>query len=720
MKASMLPCTMVTILLVSQLFTAKLPAEVPPNIIVMLADDMGLGDTSAYQDLTGNSDADQIRTPQMERLARLGIRFSDAHTPSSRCSPTRYGLLTGRYPWRNRLKFWVLFGVQGDPMIERDRPTIASLMHDQGYATAMVGKWHVGLRYRQSDGRPADAWNDADLTKPMFDTPLDHGFDECWITSRSHGTSGAKPHSPQNTPEQSVGPGHIHGRSVVSATGNGKQLFDDGPDAYVLKDLGGRHSEHAIEFLERQAGQNSDPRPFFLYYASNSNHGPYTPDEEVGEVAVAGAGRSVAGNPVDTRKDFIYENDVALGRMLDFLKGHDDPRRPGHDLLENTLVIFTSDNGADNADKTATGPWRSNKGSVYEGGHRVPFIAACAAQGIGDGDDSSLGATSDSLICLTDLFSTCAELSGAKLPDWRAGEKGGEDSMSIVAALQGREFDHGPMFYHDHKEADDPAAGALRLDDPVVDGQEFPGKWKLFFDARLFRAGETQTVELFELATDPLEETDRLQEPQLAKLVEYLVKVAERHRNSGGHRLANLASDQRVRYSSQTGDEPESSQAMRVISMSNLISNTGGVPIAFEERSGFRATFHATGKDGTEKRFNTNPRGVGINGGMFDQVDEGEAIVVTFNQDIIVESAAIVAGNGQCGGFYQVGDQAPLAIYCIDADIDAKDQSGKLSDIGLVKKGVPVRFDSSPHYGIEAPGRWRLANLTVRILKDTP
>src|SRR5690606_27197934 len=111
----------------------------------------------------------------MERLARMGMRFTDAHTPSSRCSPTRYGLLTGRYPWRNRLKHWVLFGSQGDPMIERDRPTLATLFRDAGYGTAITGKWHVGLRYRRTDGSPAAGWDDADLTQPLFDTPVDHG-----------------------------------------------------------------------------------------------------------------------------------------------------------------------------------------------------------------------------------------------------------------------------------------------------------------------------------------------------------------------------------------------------------------------------------------------------------------------------------------------------------------------------------------------------------------
>ena len=131
-------------------------AELPkPNIILMMADDMGMGDTSAYLDVSGNSPEVQLHTPSMERLARLGVRFTDAHTPSTRCTTTRYGLLTGRYCWRSRLKYWVLFGAQGDPLIEPDRPTIASLLRDNGYRTAMAGKWHVGLRYRRSDGTPA-------------------------------------------------------------------------------------------------------------------------------------------------------------------------------------------------------------------------------------------------------------------------------------------------------------------------------------------------------------------------------------------------------------------------------------------------------------------------------------------------------------------------------------------------------------------------------------
>lgn len=696
---------------------SEVTAALIPNIVVMLADDMGWGDTSAYQDLTGNSDVDQIHTPQMERLARMGVRFSDAHTPSSRCTPTRYGLLTGRYPWRNRLKHFVLFGAQGDPMIERDRPTIATLLKDQGYATGMVGKWHVGLRYRRSDGQPADAWDDADLTQPMFDTPLDHGFDECWFTSRSHGSAGPKPHSPRNSPLQSVGPGHIHGRQVIGATGHGKELANDGPEAYVLKDLGGRHSEHAIEFLNQYS--QSATQPFFLYYASNSNHTPYTPDDEIDHVEVASAGRSVAGQSVKVREDFIYENDVALGRLLDYFVQHDDPRNPGHKLIENTLVIFTSDNGADVPNKSATGPWRSNKGSVYEGGHRVPFIAACPALGIGDGDDRTPGSTNHSLICLTDLYATFAEMTGQEMPDWRTGERGGEDSTSILAALKGEQLPARCLIFNDHKEGSDPAASVLRCDNPVVEGSVIKGNWKLFFDDRLLRTGEIHPVELYDLATDPQEKQDRLDDVKLSKLVEVLRQTAEEHRNSGGHRLAEMASDQRIRFEWATNHDARRDANVVTIPLAQRFSGGSHESITVETEDGLQVTFQT--RSSVEKaahRFDCNPRGLGITGGMFGQFDTGESMVVTFNRDVIVESAAIVAGNGQCGGFYQVGNQSPLAIYCIDADIDSQDQSGILSDIGIVKKGDSLRFDSSPHFGVEALGQWRIAALTIRLLKN--
>jgi len=713
------------ILCIALLFSATTSfvsaSDNPPNIIVMMADDMGMGDTSAYQDFTGNSDKDQIHTPSMERLARMGVRFTDAHTPSSRCSPTRYALLTGRYPWRNRLKYWVLFGSQGDPMIEADRPTLATMLRSNGYSTAMFGKWHVGLRYRRSDGQPAAGWDDADLTQPLFDTPLDHGFDVCQLTSRSHGTSGPfVGGKKKNTPKQNVGPGHIVGRVAIAATKNGKQLITEGSKAYVLEELGGRHSDNAMHYLQSHvSGGETRKKPFFLYYPSNSNHGPHTPDSHVGDHPVAGAGKNVAGQSLNTRGDYVYENDVALGRMLDWLEKTDDPRNAGKKLIETTIVIFTSDNGAEIDTTTATGPFRSNKGSTYEGGHRVPFLVSWPTGGVGDGNPDTLGRDSQELIGLHDLFATFAEVVGSMVPDLKAGEKGAEDSVSVLSAWRGEALLARPMFYHDHKQAKDGAASAIRINDPTLGGRTFAGQWKLFFDAALLRMGEAQPVELFDLQTDPEEKHDRLHDESLKPLVDHLTELALLHRNSGGHRLAKIAGDERIVFNWRKNGPQKlrgSVAANRLAarfegqSVEKVTAEVGALSINIRSVIGNTPVAAAV--------FNSNERGLGVSTGKVKQVDSGEALLISFDEDVIVESAAVVAGNGSCGGFYRVGDHAPLAIYCVDADIDAKDQSGLLSDIGVLKKGQVLRLDSSPHFGTESPGQWRLGALTVRRLND--
>ncbi len=301
---------------------------------------------------------------------------------------------------------------------------------------------------------------------------------------------------------------------MVAATGKGRQLATDGPNAYVLTKLGSRHSDHAISFLDHHvADEATKEKPFFLYYPANSNHGPYTPDKAIAGKPVAGAARTKSGKPMDARHDFIYENDVALGRMLDWLQQTDDPRNPGKKLIETTLVIFTSDNGAEKNSDIATGPFRSHKGSVYEGGHRVPFIVAWASGGIGDGDASTAGQTNAAAIGLQDLYATFAELVGSKLPDLRNAEKGAEDSYSVLAAFRGQALpNRPPLFFNDHNEAkQDHAAAAIRIDSPTVNGHLFDGQWKLFFDASLLRLGKANPYELYNLSADQWEtnEPDR-------------------------------------------------------------------------------------------------------------------------------------------------------------------------------------------------------------------
>jgi arylsulfatase A-like enzyme len=655
-----------------------------PNVVLFMADDMGMGDTSAYQFYTKNSDDQQIHTPAMEKLASLGMLFTDAHTPSSRCTPTRYGLLTGRYPWRARMKHWVLFGVQGDPLIEEDRPTLATLFRSQGYATAMVGKWHLGLRFTQTNGKPAAGWEDADLTKDVFDGPCDHGFDYARFTSRSHGTSGPnagttgpKTNKNRNTPTQSIGPGHIHNRRIIGATGKGKQLAKAGEKAYDLHSLGSRHSNHAMEFIDQHTrNPKSSINPFFLYYPSNSNHGPYTVDNEIGGKKVKGAGKMVSGESASVRHDYIYENDVALGRLLDFLENTKDPRKPSRKLIENTIVIFTSDNGAEVKTKTATGPVRSNKGSCYEGGHRVPFIVSWPIGKVKKGEKSN------QLIGLQDLYSTFSEILKVPLPDLRKGSKGGEDSFNILPTWKGEKISNRPMFYNDHKESKDGAACAMRLNNPKIAGKIKTGQWKIFFDASLLRQATAKPVELYDLRTDPMETKNRLEDPELKPLIKKLTSIAILHRTVGGHRFVSFAPKKRIVFD---WTKPMPIPAPLTLS----ISGKGGLP--------------------TQK-----PDGLGIEGKESSRIDKGEGIALRFEQDVLIESIALKAGDGSCGGSLVKGKNSPLAIYCIDADNDANDQKGIISDLGIIKKGERLILDAGPHLGVEQPGSWKLQSLVVR------
>ena len=506
------------ILLLASVARADHPATPPPNIIVMMADDMGLGDTSAYQDWTGNQGDVQIQTPAMQRLANMGIRFTDAHSPSSRCTATRQALLTGRYTWRTRLKQSVLWGPQGDPLIEPDRPTLATMLSDKGYRTGMTGKWHCGLTYRNADGEPESTWENVDLSKGIADGPINHGFDFFHGTSRSHPTSKDQ--------------GWLFGETIPAALGGLKV----DRSKYVLNETGIVNYAKAKEFLTTHLSDEGT-KPFFLYYACHSNHTSHDPC-----VAIEGRPVKKSSNLKTRRGDFIYENDVALGLLLDWLSSTDDPRRPGHKLIKNTLVIFTSDNGAENKSKWATGPVRSNKGSVYEGGHRVPFIAAWPEGRIGDGNDQSGGQTSAFPICHVDLFATFSAIIDSPLP-----KNGAEDSFDILGALRNNApKSRPPLIHNDHNEGAR-AAGvkakekeaawmAIRMDDPVIAGKKFAGQWKLFVDHELLYSGKVNVKELYELRADQREKSNRVAEPDLEPLVKFLANEIKDIHDRGGIR----------------------------------------------------------------------------------------------------------------------------------------------------------------------------------------
>lgn len=419
----------ILILLLAFFLNSTIVASEHPNIVYILADDLGYGDVSCY-----NSES-KIQTPHIDRLAAQGMKFTDAHTPSAVCTPTRYGILTGRYCWRTRLKYRVLDGFD-PPLIEKDRPTVQSLLKQSGYDTACVGKWHLGMQWTDKNGQPVPAvpidrrkrprvGDNVDFTQPVSGGPVACGFD--WY----FGISASLNMSPFCYIEND--------RPVIIPTIPSERIqteflsVDQGmrsPD-FTISGVMPTLTGQAVRYIERHSKASPD-RPFFLYFPLTAPHLPLVPNDEF-------RGKSKAGE----YGDFVLEVDATVGAIMDALK------RSG--VSENTLIIFTSDNGGlyhwwtpqetDDLKNYRLGHrakyvkarghqgnahLRGTKADIWEGGHRVPFIARWPGH-------VPAGSTSDALIELTDLIATCAAITGTKLP---AGA--GEDSRNVLPALLGK------------------------------------------------------------------------------------------------------------------------------------------------------------------------------------------------------------------------------------------------------------------------------------------
>ena len=359
-----------------------------PNIVYILADDLGWGDLRCY-----NRDS-EIPTPHADRLASEGVRFTDMHSGSAVCTPTRYGIMTGRYCWRSSLKRGVLNGYSPN-LIEPGRLTVAAMLKRQGYYTAGVGKWHLGLGSAER----------TDYSQPLRPSPVDHGFDYYFGIPASLDMEPYLYFENDRTVEQPTAatPGQNSPRGVFWRKGAIAPSFKIDQ---VLPTL----TAKAESIIRERA---SKPKPFFLYLPLTGPHTPWVPLPEF-------AGRSKAG----IYGDFTVQVDQTLGRVLKALNDSG--------AANNTLVIFTSDNGAHwtEEDKAqfphrSNAGWRGEKADVFEGGHRIPFIARWPGQ-------TPAGAVNSQLGCLTDLMSTAAAISGFKLPG-----NAGEDSYNLLPALRG-------------------------------------------------------------------------------------------------------------------------------------------------------------------------------------------------------------------------------------------------------------------------------------------
>ncbi len=370
-----------------------------PNIVYILADDLGYGDVRCLNPQRG-----KIKTPNLDRLAREGMVFTDAHSGSSVCTPTRYGILTGRYAWRTRLQSGVLGGLSA-PLIAPARLTVAGLLRRAGYRTACFGKWHLGLGW-------ANAATDdmslkgatADYTQPVTHGPVTHGFDTFFGISAS-----------LDMPPYAW----IHDDRVTELPTATKKWIREGPAApsFEAVDVLPEVTRRTVEYIAAQAAEAKAGKPFFIYVPYASPHTPIVPSPEW-------QGRS----GISAYADFVMQSDHSVGQILDALEQHG--------LARDTLVLFTSDNGCSPAADVKglerqghypSARFRGYKADLWEGGHRVPFICRWPAQ-------IRAGSSSPQVVCLTDLMATCADVAGEKVP-----ENAGEDSVSFLPALLGED-----------------------------------------------------------------------------------------------------------------------------------------------------------------------------------------------------------------------------------------------------------------------------------------
>ncbi len=382
--------------------STSLWASDPPNIVYILADDLGYGDLGCY------NPESKIPTPRLDQLAAQGMRFTDAHSPSSVCTPTRYALLTGRYAWRTRLQRNVL-GPWDKPLIAPDRLTVGKLLQQHGYETACIGKWHLGQNYVTTDGKPViggvkDALSNVDFNQPIGDGPIARGFDHYFGTI-----------VPNYPPYCFIENDRTVGTPSVPMTGANFNIPGPTVADWKLENILPELTKHAVGWIDEASHAK---KPFFLYFSLTSPHYPVVPAPEfVGTTKVGAYG------------DFVHQTDWSIGQVLNALD------RAG--VADNTLVIFTSDNGSEITGEVKPGAYdrvkqyghrssgelRGAKRDAWEGGHRVPFMARWPGK-------IKANAVSDEVVCHVDFMATVAAILGQKLPDNAA-----EDSFSILPAL---------------------------------------------------------------------------------------------------------------------------------------------------------------------------------------------------------------------------------------------------------------------------------------------
>ena len=497
---------LVSLLFLFEVSIKKEKVQRPPNIIFVLADDLGYGDIQIY------NPKGKILTPYLDQLAKEGMRFTDAHTTSAVCTPSRYALLTGRYNWRSRLKQGVLTG-ESQALIPKERTTVASLLKAKGYQTAFIGKWHLGMDWalkvdsieQVGEGYAAD-FNLVDFSKLVQNGPNVLGFDYSY----------ALPASLDMAPYV-----YVENNQVTQVPN--RETIDEGeyswwrkgptsPD-FIHEEVTPNFFARTIQYIESKSHQE---KPFFLYLALPSPHTPILPTEEW---------RGKSG--LLPYADFLM--------MIDDYMGQINQALIDAGISDNTLLIFTSDNGNAPASGFAkmvemghlpSANFRGHKADIYEGGHRVPFIAKWPAK-------IPAGSVNEETISLIDFFATAAELSAYKLADHE-----GEDSYSLL-----------PLFDSERKPGGFREATVFHS----VDGSFAirKGDWKLILTKGSGgwsfpkpgdpAAANLPEVQLYNLAEDPgeIRNLEAVEKAKVEELKQTLIRYIKEGRSTPGLPQAN-------------------------------------------------------------------------------------------------------------------------------------------------------------------------------------
>ena len=481
-----------------------------PNIIYVLADDLGYGDLESF-----NPDC-KISTPNLNNMATAGMIFTDAHTSSAVCTPTRYGILTGRYNWRSRLKRGVLNG-RSKALIPESRSTVASILHKQGYNTAFIGKWHLGWDWAQKSLDPRDEKSrfiknieNIDYSLPVTNSPNDLGFDYAY----GHVASLDMP------PYVYVENGMATAIPDSISENNSKYAWwRKGPTSndFIHEDVTPNFFRRSFAYIKEKS---KEEKPFFLYLALPSPHTPILPTQEWQEKSGL--------NPYG---DFVMMVDDYMGQLLSVVKAAG--------IEDNTLLIFTSDNGCSpQADfeilkEKGHNPsfiYRGHKADIFEGGHRVPFIVKWPNR-------IEKGLVSNEIICTTDLMATCAEIAGYSLSDNEA-----EDSYSMLPLFEQKILDspfREAIVHHSIKGSFAIRKGEWKLIMcPGSGGWSFPRPDDAAIDS-------LPDIQLYNLKNDP-GETTNLQAsntPKVEELRSLLVKYILEGRSTPGPAQKNDSID---------------------------------------------------------------------------------------------------------------------------------------------------------------------------------